>query len=70
MKKLHLRFVNATGNKHTLIPKVAADNLTAQEARTAMMDIVQLGLFEKDNVPLYTAIDSAKYVETIETELF
>lgn len=70
MKKLHMRFLNADGVKHTFIPKLAAENLTAEEVRKAMEDITQLGLFEKNGVALFSEVESARYVETIETPLF
>lgn len=70
MKKLHLTFLNSEGKKHKLIPKVASTALTGEAVESAMNQLATLNLFEKDNVALYQGVDSAKYVETIETALF
>lgn len=70
MKKLYLTFLNEEGKKHNLIPKVAAEDLTEGEVREAMEQLRDLGIFDKQGMKLYQDIDSAKYVETIETPLF
>ena len=70
MKKLYLTFSNEEGRKHNLIPAVAAEDLTEVEVREAMEQLRDLDIFDKDGVRLYQTIDSAKYVETIETPLF
>ena len=70
MKKLHLTFLNQEGKKHKLIPKIASTELTAEEVEAAMNELATLDVFEKESVALYQAVDSAKYVETIETPLF
>ena len=70
MKKLHLTFLNQEGKKHKLIPKIASTELAAEEVEAAMNELATLDLFEKESVALYQAVDSAKYVETIETPLF
>lgn len=70
MKKLYLTFLNEEGKKHNLIPKVAAEDLTEEEVRQAMEQIRGLDIFDKDGIKLYQDIDSAKYVETIESPLF
>lgn len=68
--KLQLEFKNALGKKHRFTPKLAREDLTAEEVRGAMDQIVQLGIFEKNGVKHCTAVSGAKYVETIETILF
>lgn len=70
MKKLHLTFLNEEGKKHKLIPKIASTELTAEEVEAAMNQLTTLNLFEKEGVALFQGVDSAKYVETIETPLF
>ncbi|WP_122645507.1 DUF2922 domain-containing protein [Enterococcus mediterraneensis] len=70
MKKLHMTFLNEEGKKHKLIPRFADENLSAIQVQTAMNELTQLPLFEKAGVALFTQVDSAKYVEVIETELF
>lgn len=70
MKKLYLTFLNEEGKAHNLIPKVAAEELTEDVVREAMEQLRDLDIFDKDGVKLYQDIDSAKYVETIETPLF
>lgn len=70
MKKLHLTFLNQEGKKHKLIPKIASSQLTAVEVEAAMNQLTNLDLFEKEGIALYQGVDSAKYVETIETPLF
>lgn len=70
MKKLHLTFLNQEGKKHKLIPKMASAELTAEQVEVAMTQLTTIDLFEKEGVALYQAVDSAKYVETIETPLF
>lgn len=70
MKKLHLTFLNQEGKKHKLVPKIASSELTAEAVEAAMNQLTALDLFEKEGVALYQGVDSAKYVETIETPLF
>lgn len=70
MKKLHLTFFNGEGKKHKLIPKVAAENLSGEQVRSAMDQLSALQIFEKEEVTLYQEPAGAKYVETIETTLF
>ena len=49
---------------------MASTELSGEAVETAMNQFAELNLFEKDNVALYQGVDSAKYVETIETSLF
>lgn len=70
MKKLHLTFVNSEGKKHKMIPRVADENLSGQTVLKVMTEVSGLPLFVKNGVTLFVAPASAKYVETIETELF
>ncbi|BCA85017.1 hypothetical protein EsVE80_05400 [Enterococcus saigonensis] len=70
MKKLHLTFLNSEGKKHKIIPRIANENLGVTEVQQVMEEISGLSLFVKKGVTLFVAPASAKYVETIETELF
>lgn len=70
MKKLHLTFLNSEGKKHKLIPKMAAEDLTAEQVRDAMDQLVALDIFENGKVMLFQETATAKYVETIDTPLF
>lgn len=70
MKKLHLTFSNAKGRKHKLIPKHSAEDLDAETVKLAMQEIVDAGIFEKEDIGLFQEVVSAKYVETIDTPLF
>lgn len=70
MKKLHFTFTNALNKTHRYTPKLAREDLTAEEVRQVMDEIVALGIFEKNGVKQCTGVVSAKYVETIETPLF
>ncbi len=70
MKKLRMTFLNGEGKKHSLDPIIAATNLEAPTVRTAMEGLRDLALFEKDGIQLYAEVQSAKYIETIETPLF
>ncbi|MDH6365640.1 hypothetical protein M2139_002647 [Enterococcus sp. PF1-24] len=70
MKQLKLSFLDSEGKKHQLVPKIAADNLSAAVVREKMTALSQLEIFKKADVVLYKSVDSAKYVETIETPLF
>lgn len=70
MKKLQLTFLNGVGRKHRWTPKAAKQDMTGEEAKTLMQEIVDIGMFQKNGVAHCTDISSAKYVETIETTLF
>lgn len=70
MKKLKLTFLNSEGKKHTLTPTVAREDLDEETVRAAMEAIASLDLFAKDGVALFQEVYGAKYVETIETEIF
>lgn len=70
MKKLHLTFFNSEGKKHKMIPRIANENLDATKIQQVMEEISGAALFVKNGVTLFVAPASAKYVETIETELF
>lgn len=70
MKKLSMTFLNENGDKHKFTPKVAAEDLSAEVVREKMEYLTALGIFEKSGVKLFQEVDSAKYVETIETPLF
>ncbi|MHC9000349.1 DUF2922 domain-containing protein [Enterococcus bulliens] len=49
---------------------MASENLSAQEVKAAADKLASLNVFAKDGILLYQKTESAKYVETIETELF
>lgn len=70
MKKLNLTFLNALGKQITLTPTITKQDLTADEVKTLMSEITKLDAFEKEGVKLYVSTKSAKYVETVTTELF
>lgn len=70
MKKLHMTFLNEDGTKKTLVIHCVHQELSAEAVKTAMVQITELDLFEKDGVRLMTEVYSAKYVEVIETPLF
>ncbi|MGX7025133.1 DUF2922 domain-containing protein [Vagococcus hydrophili] len=70
MKKLSMTFLNETGKKTYLRPKVASETLDAGTVKTVMDDITGLDLFEKTGEKMYAETKSAKYTETITTELF
>ena len=70
MKKLTIVFLNSEGGKHSWVPQTAAEDLTKEEVRKAAEDLISLNLFERNGIALYQQVNSAKYVETIETPLF
>lgn len=70
MKKLNLTFLNSEGNKHTFTPAIAAVDLTPEAVQAQMEAMCGLDIFQKDDVRLFVAVDSAKYVETNVTPLF
>lgn len=69
MKKLQMTFYNELNKKHRYTPKLAREDLTGEEVRTAMEGLVNLNIFEKNGIKHCTAIAGAKYVEVIETVL-
>lgn len=70
MKKLIMTFKNEAGNNTQLKPRVAKENLGAEEVREVMDNITELDIFEKSGNKMYVETKSAKYTETITTELF
>lgn len=70
MKKLTMTFLNEAGKKTQLRPTVADQNLEAESVKEVMDGITQLDLFEKTGEKMYVETKSAKYTETIITELF
>lgn len=69
-KQLQMIFLNEDGKQRILKPKTARDNVTAEVVRTAMDKIAELNLFEKDDASIYKEVKSARFVETIVTDLF
>ncbi|MGX7013366.1 DUF2922 domain-containing protein [Vagococcus silagei] len=70
MKKLNMIFLNSLGKQVTLTPTLAKEDLDKETVQKLMTDISDLGIFEKDDVKLYSTPKAAKYVETITTEIF
>ncbi len=70
MKKLTLTFIDAAQKKQALTPDIFRENLTADETRSIMDEISKLELFDKDGVKKFAALDSAKYTDTIITDIF
>ena len=60
-KKLHLRFKGSDRKTKNLIISRPKDNLKKVAANTAMEDIVEANLFEKDGVQLYEGRRDAYY---------
>ena len=60
-KKLHLRFKGSDRKTKNLIIARPKDNLKKVAANTAMEDIVEANLFEKDGVQLYKDRRDAYY---------
>ena len=60
-KKLHLRFKGSDRETKNLIIARPKDNLKKDSANTAMEDIVEANLFEKDGVQLYKDRRDAYY---------
>ena len=70
MKKLIMTFLNETGKKTQLRPTVTKDDLTGEEVKSVMDGITELDVFTKEGDKMYVESKSAKYTETITTELF
>lgn len=69
-KVLRLSFLNEEKKKKSMTLANAAGDLTAEEVRAAMDEIVQANVFEKDGVDLYKVPDSAEYIERTVSPLF
>lgn len=70
MKKLSMTFLNETGKKTYLRPKVASETLDVETVKGVMDGVTTLDLFEKTGEKMYVETKAAKYTETITTELF
>ena len=70
MKKLTMTFLNEAGKNTQLRPTVAREDLSAEEVKEVMDGIVALDVFEKNGDKMYVETKSAKYTETIVTDLF
>ncbi|MFV0560957.1 MAG: DUF2922 domain-containing protein [Enterococcus sp.] len=70
MKKLQLTFLNSLGKNHALTVSTVAENLTEEQIRTQMTALGELNLFSTTEATLYVKPVSAKYVETLETDVF
>lgn len=70
MKKLTMTFLNEEGKNSMLRPTVASDNLSAVEVKEVMDGIAELDIFVKAGQKPFVETKSAKYTETITTELF
>lgn len=69
-KSLRLTFKNSENKKVNLSLADAKPDLNEQEARSAMGQISQAGVFERDGVVLYHEPDAAAYVERTVTSIF
>lgn len=70
MLSLNATFENSIGNRHSFNLKNPDRNKPAEEIRACLQKLVELNLFEKDEVGLFKKLISAKFVETIETPIF
>ncbi len=66
-KDLKLVFLDENGKKKTLTPKAAREDLTTEEVKEVMENIVSLPIFRTDEVLKYAEVESAYYTETIIT---
>lgn len=69
-KTLRLTFINAAGKKRNLNLPDAAEGLEAATVKAAMEKMAQNNAFADENGDLYTAIDSAAYVERTVNSVF
>lgn len=69
-KELHMIFLDEEGRTCTIKPKAVREDVSAATVQSAMEQIVDLDLFEKNDTALYKEVKGAKVVETIVTELF
>ena len=70
MKKLYMHFLNEDGKRTTLSPKLVSQTLPPEKVKEFMELIIDLDVFEVKGRKKYVEIVSAKYVETITTDLF
>lgn len=68
-KTLQLTFLTAGDRRVTLTVDEPKSNLTEQEVRTAMEEIIQSGIFEINDFPFASAV-SAQVVERDVTNIF
>lgn len=69
-KELEMIFLNEDGKQRTLKPKAVRENIEAETVRNAMDNIIELDLFEKDDLALYKEVKGARLVERVVTDLF
>ncbi|MCH3904907.1 MAG: DUF2922 domain-containing protein [Lactobacillus sp.] len=69
-KILRLTFINAAGKKRNLNVPEAAEGLEAYTVKAAMEKMAQNNAFADENGDLYTAVDSAAYVERTVNSVF
>jgi hypothetical protein len=69
-KTLRLTFINAAGKKRNLNVPDAAPDLEAGAVKAAMEKMAQNNALADENGDLYTAVDSAAYVERTVDSVF
>ncbi|WP_159722336.1 DUF2922 domain-containing protein [Enterococcus sp. CSURQ0835] len=70
MLKLVVDFKNQAGDKTRISFSDAKAGMTGSEVKAEMEKVVTAQMFVKDELNMYEAVHSGKYVETIETSLF
>ncbi|MBV7391120.1 MULTISPECIES: DUF2922 domain-containing protein [Enterococcus] len=70
MLKLSAVFKNSVGKNHTWSYNEPNKDLTADEIKNELVKLSTLGIFEKDDVRLFSEVVEASFVETIETPIF
>ncbi|MGP6140271.1 DUF2922 domain-containing protein [Jeotgalibaca sp. A127] len=66
---LELKFKASDGKSKNLTLRNPSEGLTAAEIQPAMATIVGLDVFSIEGVNPYSAVDSARYIEKIITEI-
>ncbi|MBP1042442.1 DUF2922 domain-containing protein [Vagococcus sp. BWB3-3] len=70
MKLLKMYFFNEDGQPTSIIPRIEHKNLTAEQVRLFMEQLIELELFYHKGQQKFATIDKAKYVDTKVTHLF
>lgn len=70
MLKLSATFANNDGKAHQWNFSDPNLNLSDDEIRTQLEMMCLVELFEKDGKKLFDTVTGAKYIETIETQIF
>ena len=69
-KTLELRFLNSEGKAKSLSIQNPVNDLDAETVQTAMNQLVQQNIFEKEGIQFYSTVKGARYVERIATDIF